>query len=171
MRAITASADIIERAELDCSRDSECVSFFLAETIGEDLRLVDVRVTGPEDFDRRSGVHVSLAEHVRPQLIGWAWEKGLSLVEAHTHIEGDPACLSPTDISGLAEWVPHVRWRLRAAPYAALVIAATTVDGLAWTGPSNTPQAVAALAVDDQPPRLMTGLSLPYMKARIETDG
>ena len=171
MRAITASADIIERAKLETAGPGECVSFFVAETVGDDLRLVDVRVMGPEDFDRRSDVHVSLAEHVRPQLITWAWAEGLSLVEAHTHIDGDPACLSPTDISGLTEWVPHVRWRLRAAPYAALVIAETTVDGLAWTGPSHVPQAVAALAVDGQPPRLMTGLSLPYMKARIDTDG
>ena len=99
MRAITASDDIIGRAELDTAGPGECVTFFLAETVGEDMRLVDVRVMGPDDFDRRSDFHVSLAEHVRPQLITWAWEEGLSLVEAHTHVDGDLAYFSPTDIS------------------------------------------------------------------------
>jgi hypothetical protein len=92
-------------------------------------------------------------------------------VEAHTHVDGDPACLSPTDVTGLSEWVPHLRWRLRGTPYAALVLAETTIDGVGWSGASNGPQAVAALEVDGQPARLMTGLSLPYMQARMNTNG
>jgi hypothetical protein len=171
MRAVIGSADVLERAKLFSTSAEECVAFFVAEPVGEDLRLVDVRPMRPGDFAGRSDAHVQLADHVRPELIAWAWEQGLSLVEAHTHPGGDRACLSPTDVIGLSEWVPHVRWRLRGSPYAALVFAETTIDGVGWTGGSNAPQGLAALEIDGQPPRLMTGLSLPYMQERMNSHG
>jgi hypothetical protein len=71
---------------------------------------------------------------VRTDLLGWAARSELALVECHRHLHGDPACMSWTDVIGLADWVPHVRWRIGGRPYAALVIADTTLDGLAWTG-------------------------------------
>jgi hypothetical protein len=66
MRMISASADIIERAELDAAGPDECVSFFLAEPRGQDLRLVDVRAMGPDDFDGRSDARVRLTDSVDP---------------------------------------------------------------------------------------------------------
>lgn len=171
MRAITGSADVIEQAHLLTESAEECVAFFLAELIGEDLRLVDVRPMGVGDFAGRSDAHVQLADHVRPELVAWAWERDLSLVEAHTHVDGDPACLSPTDIRGLGEWVPHLRWRLRGRPYAALVFAQATIDAVGWNGVSHTPEGVGALEIDGQPPRVMTGLSLPYMRERMNSNG
>ncbi|MGB0096168.1 MAG: hypothetical protein WBP81_26980 [Solirubrobacteraceae bacterium] len=167
MLAITGSGDVMTAANLDTSIFEESVAFFLAEPIPEGLRLVDVRAMGPEDFAARTDEHVALADHVRPAVIAWASDAGLTLVEAHTHPGGDPVCLSPTDVSGLAEWVPHVRWRLRGLPYAALVLGPTTIDAVGWSGKGNYPQGVAALHIDGHPPQLMTGLSLPYVKERM----
>ena len=167
MRAITGSGNVMDAANLDTSIFEESVSFFLAEPTPDGLRLVDVRAMGPEDFAARTDEHVALADHVRPDVIAWASGAGLTLVEAHTHPGGDPVCLSPTDVAALAEWVPHVRWRLRGLPYAALVLGPTTIDAVGWSGSGNTPQGVAALHIDGRPPQLMTGLSLRYVKERM----
>lgn len=171
MRAITGSGDVMEAANLDTSIFEESVSFFLAEPTPEGLRLVDVRAMAPADFAARTDEHVQLADHVRPEVLAWASSAGLTLVEAHTHPDGDPVCLSPTDVIGLSEWVPHVRWRLRGLPYAALVLGPTTIDAVGWSGHGNKPEAVAALQIDGSPPRLMTGLSLPYVKERLTFNG
>jgi hypothetical protein len=50
------------------------------------------------------------------------------------------------DFEGFTEFVPHVRWRLRGRPYAAIVVADTTFDALAWIEPED-PKPVAVDAV------------------------
>jgi hypothetical protein len=171
MRSISCAPEILERAGLGRGPTVEQVAFFLAQPLDDGLRLVDVRAMGPADFDHQSAMHVSLAEHVRPELIAWAWKRELCLVEAHTHVRGDPVCLSSTDLSGLSDWVPHVWWRLRARPYAAIVFGDETVDGIAWRRSATGAEGVAALEVDGRPPQVMTGLSLPRFSRRIDAYG
>jgi len=50
------------------------VAFFLAQPSPKGLRVVDVRTMTSAEFDHQSAVDVSLAEHVRPELIAWAWQ-------------------------------------------------------------------------------------------------
>ncbi len=99
------------------------VLFGVAEVVDDGLRVVDHRTVAKNAVDSR----------VRGQLLGWAMRTESPLVEAHTHAGGDPACMSTVDLRGLAEWVPHIRWRLGGVPYAAVVLAETTIDALAWT--------------------------------------
>jgi hypothetical protein len=171
MRFISCAPEILERAGLRDGPAVEQVAFFLARPVPDGVRLVDARAMGPADFDHQSAVHVSLAEHVRPELIAWAWERHLCLVEAHTHVRGDPVCLSPTDLSGLSDWVPHVWWRLRGRPYAALVFGDETVDGIAWRRSAADAEGVAALEVDGRPPQVMTGLSLRRISRGVAAHG
>ena len=160
MRAVAADPDVMARSGLRSGSRVEEVAFFLAEPTTDGLRLVDVRRMQSADFDHQSAFHVGLADHVRPELIAWAWERDLCLVEAHTHVGNEPVCFSPTDVSGLAAWVPHVSWRLRGRPYAALVFGELTVDGVAWTSGVHDPEPIASLSVDGQVSQLMTGLSI-----------
>src|SRR3712207_2503061 len=100
MRLVSCAPELLERAGLRAGPTVEHVAFFLARPLaGGGLRLVDVRPIGPRDFDHQSALHVSLAEHVRPEVIAWAWQRDLCLVEAHTHVRGDPVRFSWTDLS------------------------------------------------------------------------
>lgn len=171
MRAISVDPDVLRQSGLRVPSRDEQVAFFLAEPLADGLRLVDARAMHAADFDHQGAFHVALSDHVRPQLITWAWERGLSLVEAHTHVDGDPVCFSPTDVSGLREWVPHVSWRLRGRPYAALVFGEKTVDGVAWSAGAGEPERIAALAVDGEPVRAMTGLSIKFVAKEAEANG
>jgi hypothetical protein len=102
----------------------------------------------PECFAFQSDFHVRLSDQGRQAVIAWAHDREAALIEAHAHRDRWPAEFSPSDMSGLGDWVPHVRWRLRRRPYAALVFADSSYDGLAWTAAATTPDGVAALSID-----------------------
>jgi hypothetical protein len=142
---------------------AEQVAFLLAQRpdgIASYLRILDAYLVPPDDLEPGDPFHVHLADQIQGQVIRWAWSANACLIEAHSHGPwGDPAAFSPTDLAGLAEWVPHVRWRLGGRPYAALVFGARTFDGLAWTHSPTTAEPVDLLHVDEQPPRVATGLS------------
>lgn len=72
----------------------------------------------------------------------------MGLAEFHSHRmmgNDEHACFSPTDIDGMREFVPHVRWRLNGAPYTAVVFDERSIDGLMWAQDGSAPEAVGAL--------------------------
>jgi len=76
--------------------------------------------------------HVSLTDQSRQHLMSWASGAPV-VIEVHSHGDlGGPACLSKTDLDGLAAWVPHLSWRIPGVTYIALVFGAESFDGLAW---------------------------------------
>lgn len=98
----------------------------------------------PPDEVLYEDTHVTVGDDHRQSVLEWATSRGDMLVEAHSHGSlGDPVAFSDLDLRGFDSWVPHVRWRLGGRPYAALVFGSTTIDGLAWVGPS--PERVSRL--------------------------
>jgi hypothetical protein len=102
----------------------------------------------PEAFEFQSAYHVTLRDEARPQVIKWAWDAGACLVEAHSHGDDGFAGFSPSDLWGFGEWVPHVRWRLRGQPCAAIVTAGDTFDSLAWLDETDSPTQIERMEVD-----------------------
>jgi hypothetical protein len=139
----------------------EQVAFLLADGWpGESpgLRLRAVSPVSKGEFSYQGAFHVSLKDEVRPRMIKWAWDEGRCLVEAHSHRQG-PAAFSPTDLAGLEEFVPHMWWRLQ-RPYAALVLAPGSFDGLVWWESPDTSIGVDGVEVDGSTRlRTATGLS------------
>lgn len=126
----------------------EQVAFMRARWNEEDgLEVVGLDLLGDDDIEHHR-FEVRLRDHVRPRLIKAAWDAGVALVEAHSHGGPFAASFSPTDMVGLREWVPHLRWRLGGRPYAALVFARDSVDGLVWRA-SNEPDGLSALLVGE----------------------
>jgi len=103
---------------------------------------------------------VQLTDEAQQQILMWATANSGWVIEMHSHIGplGDPACFSPTDIEALATWVPHIRWRLQARPYMAIVVGPKTIDGVAWTGKPGEVESIKTLLVDGTS-TAMTGLS------------
>ena len=82
---------------------------------------------------------VELTDETKAKVIKRAHDLEACLVELHSHPGPWPAAFSETDRIGLAEFVPHVRWRLRGRPDIALVVAKNDFDGLVWI--SDAPEA------------------------------
>ena len=151
MTTIAASGELHRVAREHLRGRIEQVGFFLADfdASGRMFVLREWRPMPPEAFAFQSAYHVTLRDEVRPEVIKWAWGNDACLVEAHSHAGSGAAAFSASDMRGFAEWVPHVRWRLRGRPYAAIVIAADSFDALAWLDSTGEPTQVAQLAVDD----------------------
>lgn len=111
------------------------------------LEAFDLLTLGAGDFAIQTDYHVRLTDEGRARVIHWAHESSATLVEAHAHRSDWPAEFSPSDMSGLGDWVPHIRWRLQARPYAALVFGDDSFDGLSWTDGSAAAGPVAGLRV------------------------
>jgi hypothetical protein len=126
--------------------DVEQACFFLARPRGPVLECHAMRTVDADGFACQTAAHIALTDELAAELIGWAARQRSCLIELHSHGGRGAPCLSATDISGLEEWVPHVRWRLGSVPYVALVQSRTAIDGLAWAdGPS--PVALTGVAV------------------------
>ena len=159
--AIDATADCAGGALEELRTRPEQLVFFLAEpSDNHDLRVFD-RVPLAEQHLVDTGWHVQLTDAGRQWVLQIATATTGWLVEAHSHgPRGDPACFSPTDRTGLAAWVPHLRWRLPGRGYGALVLGSRTVDGLAWLPHDPQPRALAELRTAGATARRATRRSL-----------
>ncbi|MDP9225950.1 MAG: hypothetical protein M3P18_19360 [Actinomycetota bacterium] len=103
-----------------------------------------------EGFALHSAFHFELAEEQQAAIIKRAHDLGASIIEFHSHRGIWPAEFSGSDWAGFEEFVPHVWWRLKGRPYAALVVTATGFDGLAWIESADTPIRVTELIANDR---------------------
>lgn len=167
---LVAARDLVGRLRAHLMRsEGEQAAFLLAEHRAghlHQLRLAEMWAVPDEEFEYRGRYHLSLSDGVRPKVIKWAWDRGACLVEAHSHLDGMVA-FSPSDMAGLAEFVPHVWWRLGGRPYAALVFAAGGFDALAWIEDPHQPARVRGLLLDGTRRMVRpTGLSYAALQRR-----
>ena len=130
--------------------ETEHAAFLYARISASESRLVlsveDHFLVPPDGFVRRSAYHFELRDDVQRQIIKEAHARECCLVEAHSHPFPAPACFSETDVLGLLEWVPHVRWRLAGRPYVGLVIAPGSFDAIVFSA-GETPAVLDTLIV------------------------
>lgn len=107
--------------------------------ISLNFELVRWEPLGRCDFDHQSAFHLELRDETKARVIKTAHDLQCSLIEFHSHRGPRPAQFSGSDFAGFEEFVPHVLWRLKGKPYAAVVVTASGVDGLAWTADNTFP--------------------------------
>ncbi len=83
--------------------------------------------------------HFELTDATKAYVIKRAHDLGTSLIEFHSHSGPWPPQFSPSDWAGFEEVVPHVRWRLKGRPYAAVVMTVDGFDAFVWTDGSGKP--------------------------------
>jgi hypothetical protein len=164
MASIAIERKTYAAAQKHLAKRPEQVGFFLAEW-NEAQQLFSVRTWHPlaaRDLEFRSDFHVSLKDHVRPQIIKWAWDHDGCLIEAHSHGQHGSATFSASDLHGFEEWVPHVRWRLKQRPYAAIVTAGDHFDALAWIHSPGAHEQIETLEVAGGEPYFATRTTLAW---------
>lgn len=147
--------------------EDEQVAFLFTHppVLGEPLRVAEIIALSGDDFDHQSAYHVALADELRGVVILRASQLGGCMVEAHSHVHGDPASFSRSDLAGFRDWVPHVRWRLGARAYIALVFAEHSFDALVWEEEHHRASGLAGIAVDGEIVR-PTGITLTRLSRR-----
>ena len=91
-----------------------------------------------DDYAKQYQDYLELTDATRARIIKRAHDLDACLIEFHSHPGPHPAAFSPSDMHGFEEFVPHVRWRLKGKPYAAIVIAPSGFDALAWVDTLGT---------------------------------
>lgn len=104
----------------------------------------------PEDFAVQLPYHFELTDATRASIIKRAHDLGASVVELHSHTGQWPARFSPSDWAGFEEIVPHMWWRLKGRPYAAVVVARSGFDGFAWLQDARAPSRLGGINVEGQ---------------------
>lgn len=167
MASISFPKELFDELLSHLERPEE-VAFMLADppTNGcfriRDLRIISCKRHLDDSTDR-----ANLDDSIRSEVIQWAWETDACLVEAHSHGRWFlPVQFSGFDLDQFVDWVPHVRWRLRGRPYAALVTAGTQLDGLAWF--EETPEMIESVLVDGRDPILTSGVSADRLRRQHE---
>jgi hypothetical protein len=136
MIQITTEAEVWETALKHLRTGAERAGFFVADWLPLE-RHFRVRGWRAADGTAAGGprdLHVSLPDETRSAVIQWATAENACLIEAHSHGRWSPAAFSPYDLRNLDDWVPHLWWRLRGRPYAAIVTSSHDFDALAWIG-------------------------------------
>jgi hypothetical protein len=129
--------------------DLEQAAFlFVSRDDGFDVEVRDLELLGADDFLAQRPYYLELTDAARSRALRRAHQLGLALAEAHIHPDQTTACFSPSDLAGLAEFVPHVWWRRRGGPYVAMVLGVTGWDGLAWTDAPDQPRPLGGVVVD-----------------------
>lgn len=141
-----------------------------------DLVLEHFETVPPEGFVFQSDYHIEISGDVLAAAIKSAWDRGLALVEFHSH----PAHygtkrgfmpkvkFSASDLSGFEEWVPHVQWRLKhQQPYLAVVFSRNSFDALFWQAKDSVhePRPMAGIRLDDDVFLEPSGRTLEELKS------
>ena len=109
---------------------------------------IDKALIGPDDFAAQYNDYLELTDACRIALIKRAHAYGATLVELHSHPGSQSAAFSLSDLRGLQETVPHMRWRLQRRPYIAIVVAPTGFDALVWTQDPPAPKPLFGIRVE-----------------------
>jgi len=173
MAFISIARKTYSDAQTHLAKRPEQVGFFLADW-NECQQLFSVRIWRPlaaKDLEFRSDFHVSLKDQIRPQIIKWAWDNNGCLIEAHSHGRDGSATFSASDLHGFEDWVPHVRWRLKSRPYAAIVTAGDHFDALAWIRPQGACEQIETVVIVGEEPRSATQATLAWRDQITQTSG
>ncbi len=151
----------------DGSHREQAAFLYTAQTTaGENVvfDVVDRELLERRDFAAQHSDYLELADEARVRIIKRAHALNACIVELHSHPRKWPAEFSLSDRAGLKETVPHMRWRLKARPYLAIVVALTSYDALVWALDGDEPE---ALVVEVDRERLLpTGRSLGSWNGR-----
>lgn len=120
----------------------EEVAFILARDDGGVLTPIHTILVPRNAYTYNSRVGIELTDAFRAGIIKEAHDRDAMIIEFHSHPFPVPAAFSPIDIAGLREFVPHVRWRLKGKPYAAIVVAPESFDALFWSDRKPEPLAI-----------------------------
>lgn len=144
MASIRVDAALYDQLRSHLRGHVEQAAFMLAsfDEKARQFTLHELIVVSPEGLDAQRPDFIALSDDTKRGVIKRAWDSGLCLVEAHSHGEHGYAAFSLADAQGFAEWVPHLWWRLKGRPYAAIVTAGPTAfDAMAWVdGPREAEQ-------------------------------
>ncbi len=111
------------------------------------LECIDFQLMSESDLSFQSAYHIEVSEEAQARVIKGAHDLDACLVELHSHVSDPGPQFSASDWHGFDEFVPHIWFRLKGKPYAAIVLSTKGLDAIAWIDDAVTPVAVEVVQV------------------------
>jgi hypothetical protein len=112
------------------------------------LEVKNLYLIPSEAWDVHSPYYLELKDTEKVRIMKMARQLDCHLIECHSHRHSSgPARFSPSDISGLDEFVEYVRWKLPGKKYGALVWTESSVYGQVWNGGQASPTDVSEVRI------------------------
>ena len=132
-------SEIVRYVLPENSRNEEAVFVFARADDKGIFTPLETYFVPPEGFAHRSPFFLELADETRAAVIKRAHDLSASVIEIHSHPSQFNAAFSESDIRGFHVFVPHMLWRLKKRPYAAIVVARNSIDSLTWFDSVDVP--------------------------------
>jgi hypothetical protein len=146
--------DLIKSHLLPENMVVEEVAFFFAkiENTGDEtvFEYKDHWLLSSDDFVSQGAYYFELTDETVKRLIKQAHDLNTAIVEFHSHVNQQSAEFSYTDWEGFQEFVPHVFWRLKDRPYAAVVLTSNGFDALAWIKSGKQSEPIKGLDIESE---------------------
>ena len=128
-------------------------AFFFASTqegpAGVQLQVSDCYLVPPTGWDVQLDIYLQMNDAERGRILKLARDRGCVLIDSHSHPgAGSDVWFSPSDLAGISDFAPYVRWKLGPKPFAALVWGEDSVDGVVWPGNTSFPQALTRIVIN-----------------------
>lgn len=149
----------------DCSIEQAAFLFVSVTVVKEQLLfdVLDIRYLYENDYEYQCADYLELKNETRAQLIKKAHDLDSALIEFHSHPKFRDAMFSTSDLLGFREFVPHVSWRLKGKPYAAVVVSPSGFDGLVWHDNPYKPELLNGIILGDEI-KYPSALTIKYLE-------
>ena len=111
------------------------------------LCVKEVHFIRTDKWDHQSSFRLELKEEEKVKVMLMAKKFNYDLIECHSHLTSGMAKFSSSDLSGLAEFVRYVWWKLPGKIYGALVWTKNDVSGQVWLPKKSAPIAISEIRI------------------------
>jgi len=150
---------------------TEEAAFLFCRTVASEehtvFELLEMHLVPASEFTYKSLYGMELTDGCRADVVKRAHDLGASIIEVHSHPKSRTVEFSGSDRIGFEDFVPHVWWRLKKKPYAAVVVGPNNFDSLSWNSDPRCPAGALDLQVGQQVLH-PTGLSLKHWEHAYE---
>jgi len=102
-------------------------------------------------WDVQMDVYLEMSDEERAKILKMARDRNAAIIDCHSHPHSqEEVWFSPSDLAGITEFGQYVKWKLKGRPFAALVFAEASIDGVVWHGEFAGAEPLSALSIEGQ---------------------
>ena len=135
--------------------DLEQAAFLFARTEttadGVQFHVDDCYLVPAAGWDVQMDVYLEMSDDERAKILKMARDRKAAIIDCHSHPHSqEEVWFSPSDLAGITEFAQYAKWKLQGRPFAALVFAEGSIDGVVWQGDFAGAEPLLALSIVGQ---------------------
>lgn len=139
----------------------EQAAFLFATTeddAGVRFHVQDCYLVPAAGWDVQMTVYLEMSDEERAKILKMARDRNAAIIDCHSHPNSqEDVWFSPSDLAGITQFAHYANWKLKGQPFAALVFAEASIDGVVWRGDFTAAEPLGELSIVGQSSMRPTG--------------